>query len=427
MSSLNELICFGFVHKNENVYKLNIPQDVVIIIVIFCRISATKIYCLGNDKFGSKRLSTNSNVHYLEETSRVCSHPIIGLFPHYNDMVIRGINNEIYGSVSNQKGIIQKEFKDFDKDNHSVRIINKGSCANWNLVSFINRDNDKQMFYGFGEDHTYGCVQMENPKVFEALNNVFATQKIIEISTGYNHSLFLSSSGTVFAYGENDAGQCGKDPDNVEMVSSPEIIIFSSDSNDIHITSISTGGYHNLCIDNKHALWVFGDNGWEQLGVGADYNAEDCIYSPMINPYMKDIKIAECGMRHSLCINMNGKAFTFGYGYNGQCGNGKQGPYNTLSAPYCINDKYNNFENKKFKIGSCGGYHTVLLCLEDQTLYGFGKNNYHQCGNFKTQTNQLSPYGFGKREIGIDDDHNCGDIVNVKCTQKGTIIVCDGV
>jgi alpha-tubulin suppressor-like RCC1 family protein len=89
----------------------------------------------------------------------------------------------------------------------------------------------------------------------------------------------------------------------------------------------------------------------------------------------KKIIQISCGDYHSTALSENGEVFSWGGGgqYNrGQCGHGD---LKEVESPKRID----YFKHKKVIKVQCGGYHTIVLC-NDNNLYGFGKSTYGQCG-----------------------------------------------
>ncbi len=82
-----------------------------------------------------------------------------------------------------------------------------------------------------------------------------------------------------------------------------------------------------------------------------------------------------CGDYHSTALAETGEVFSWGGGgqYNrGQCGHGD---LKEVEAPKRIDF----FKHRRVSKVVCGGYHTIVLC-QDNTLHGFGKGTYGQCG-----------------------------------------------
>ena len=87
---------------------------------------------------------------------------------------------------------------------------------------------------------------------------------VTAVAAGYLHSLFLKSDGSVWAMGWNSSGQLGGGTHN--NANQPEQIVASS------VTAISAELYHSLFLKMDGILWAMGNDGSGQLG---DAFAED--------------------------------------------------------------------------------------------------------------------------------------------------------
>ena len=135
-------------------------------------------------------------------------------------------------------------------------------------------------------------------------------------------------------------------------------------------------------MDKNGGVWGFGGNECGQLGLGVDYKAVYAVGNATKNPYLNGIKFIQCGFDFSLCIDKDGKAYTFGYNGSGECGAGHT---DNIDIPFCIQSK-EELDGVVFVSGSCGHEHTVLI-TKDNNLYGFGDNYFHQIGQFIQEMN----------------------------------------
>lgn len=79
------------------------------------------------------------------------------------------------------------------------------------------------------------------------------------------------------------------------------------------IVQISCGNYHSLCLDNQGRVWSFGSNYHYQLGL------QD-IHVGSIPVLIHDLeRIIQVSARHdhSLCLDNQGRVWSFGYGVSG--------------------------------------------------------------------------------------------------------------
>ena len=317
------------------------------------------------------------------------------------------------------------------------------------IVYKKSNDPQEQVFYGLGcNDHQQlgfiNNINAQNPIYYGApiklpvLNELFVDIKIVQISTGETHSLFLTDAGDVYSCGYNISGQCGhKVADNNDYI--PPTLIKEFADNDVHITQVSSGLVHNLCVDDDQKVRVFGVNSHGQLGLDKGYKASDprtgadgigaekqFVDVPVMNPFLEDIKFIDCGDDHSLCIDDNGKAFTFGKNRYGRCGNGTMGTNAKVIKPFCVNSlKGLGLETVVFGSGSCGPEHTMLvITYPENMICGFGCNHDSQIGAKVGDywVNTTLPYGNRKRDIGVDES---ADIVKVVCDRNVTIVCCE--
>jgi alpha-tubulin suppressor-like RCC1 family protein len=141
-----------------------------------------------------------------------------------------------------------------------------------------------------------------------------------------------------------------------------------------YINKVSCGNNHiALVIDNE--LYLSGNNGHGQLGVGHTYSLKMLSKNRKLN----NVTNVECGYEHTMIIS-DGKLYGFGFNNHGQLGILKI--YKNVLSPYIVEHYYDEFNNKKIlestkitKI-SCGGFHSTFIM--DGMLYTFGSNIYNQ-------------------------------------------------
>jgi alpha-tubulin suppressor-like RCC1 family protein len=182
---------------------------------------------------------------------------------------------------------------------------------------------------------------------------------IIQVATGHFHSLCLDSQGTVWSFGKNDFGQLGlgdiQPRDFQSLIPGLE-----------NIVQITAGTNHSLCLDNQGHVWSFGNNNFGQLGLGGNKYI-DGSYSnkhPTMIADLENIIQISAGNDHSLCLDTEGKVWSFGGNAIGQLG--LKTNVDT-STPTMISNLNNIIQI------SGGGYYS--LCLDNQgRVWGFGSN-----------------------------------------------------
>jgi alpha-tubulin suppressor-like RCC1 family protein len=122
---------------------------------------------------------------------------------------------------------------------------------------------DKQgLIFGFGRDKLgqLGLGDGEDRKVPTPL----MIHNIAMISAGAHHSLVLNSQGQVFSFGKNRRGQLGLG--HTGYVNLPTLIPGITDQ-EIYVIAISGGGNHSLLLTSTGQIYAFGRNKHGQLGL----------------------------------------------------------------------------------------------------------------------------------------------------------------
>jgi alpha-tubulin suppressor-like RCC1 family protein len=190
-------------------------------------------------------------------------------------------------------------------------------------------------------------------------------------SAGENHSLWIDTSGQLWAFGYNGNGQLGDG--STSNRTSPVQIKAGQDNDITRFRAVSAGGNHSLAIDADGNLWAWGYNAYGQLGDGTTSNR----VSPVNILPRKEIVAISAGVNHSMAIDGDGNLWTWGYNSNGQLGNGLK----TISnIPVQIKAGEDDTVTK-FKSISAGGSHSFAIDINNQ-LWAFGKNMDGQLGDF---------------------------------------------
>jgi tRNA A-37 threonylcarbamoyl transferase component Bud32 len=223
-------------------------------------------------------------------------------------------NENISKFIGNQNSIIESMIaKDLCKKN----IID----LSYGLCHYIARTIDNKI-YCWGNNFwsqlgnrrkDENPVQENNPELNELLSDL----NISVIKCGAHHSLALTQSGEVYAWGSNYWGQIGCG-DNFDKSIPTKVKAL----NDIKIKMISCGYNHSMALTKDGSVYSWGSNGYSQLGIS---NTKDSNTPKQIQ--MKDIIIDKitCGVYHSLLLTNNGVMYAFGSNFFGQIGNGMKG------------------------------------------------------------------------------------------------------
>lgn len=90
---------------------------------------------------------------------------------------------------------------------------------------------------------------------------------VVQVSTGASHTLCLSNSGDLFAFGDNSHGQLGLGSKALGNVLTPRRIDFLKG---LPIRAISCGAQHSVAVSWSGAVYAWGKNSYGQLGFGTN-------------------------------------------------------------------------------------------------------------------------------------------------------------
>ncbi|WP_395739382.1 choice-of-anchor D domain-containing protein [Prosthecobacter sp.] len=161
---------------------------------------------------------------------------------------------------------------------------------------------------------------------------VLSGKTVVVLTAGSGHALALCSDGTLYSWGYNGFGQLGNNSTSSSSV--PVAVISSGILSGKTVLSVKAGTYHNLalCSDGTIASWGYGGNG--QLGNGTTTNSSVPAGIVNIGALVgRTVTAVSAGLTHSLALCSDGTAATWGYNLNGELGNNS---LTTSSVPVLV-------------------------------------------------------------------------------------------
>jgi alpha-tubulin suppressor-like RCC1 family protein/putative cell wall-binding protein len=205
------------------------------------------------------------------------------------------------------------------------------------------------------DSNTNSLVPMEVP----GLNGIVA------ISAGYDFSLALKDDGTVYSFGSNQFSQLG---DNVlESRNTPTKIPGLNG-----IIAIAAGGTHALALRFDGSVFSWGSNSRGELGDSESTSS----YSPRMITALNNVTAIAAGLMHSLALTAEQKVYAWGDDSFGQLGDKKTTGYSNVPI------KVEGIENG-FRIAA--GYNSSFVISNQNLTYGFGDNSMNQINNTSVQ------------------------------------------
>lgn len=151
----------------------------------------------------------------------------------------------------------------------------------------------------------------ELPTVVQSLSAIC----VKAVTAGGAHTATVSDDGSVLTFGLNDRGQLGHSQESTEVLVPREVALPEP------AVSVAAGNHHTLCITESGNLWAWGCNREGQLGLGSLLIESP---EPRLVASLKDVKVTEvaAGAQHSLAVTSTGEVYSWGCGDSGRLGHG---------------------------------------------------------------------------------------------------------
>ncbi|BDR52198.1 hypothetical protein KIM372_01050 [Bombiscardovia nodaiensis] len=219
--------------------------------------------------------------------------------------------------------------------------------------------------WGYNQFGELGMGQMSEKQLTPTLVGIPAGERVTQVSAGYNHTLAVTASGNVYAWGRNDNGQLGSgnynnSPWPMQVASLPAG----------QIKQVAAGGYSSYALTTSGQLYSWGNDRWGQLGHGS--SGSTLSRPTIVNSSAGGFTQVSAGDYHVLALNGAGYAYSWGYNGRGQLGTGGYGNRSTPGPIYAP-------AGVTFSSISAGSAHNLAIAKNGQ-VYGWGRNEMGQLG-----------------------------------------------
>ena len=136
-----------------------------------------------------------------------------------------------------------------------------------------------------------------------------------QVSAGDYHSLGLTNDGAVYAWGDNWAGQLGDG--TTTSRTTPTLVTALSGQT---VTALAGGDSHSLAITSTDAVYAWGYSGYGQLGDGTTTSRSTPTLVTALSG--QTVTAVAAGYAHSLALTSTGAVYAWGNNGDGQLGDG---------------------------------------------------------------------------------------------------------
>ena len=293
----------------------------------------------------------------------------------------------------------------------------------------------------------------------------------VAASAGGAHTVLVGKDGAVYTCGLNDFGQLGHSFGAAKFVATPTKVegLPTHDP----VVAAAAGHFHTLCLTLSGEVWAFGKNDVSQCGLGAA-NAEHPSMAPSMAPTPRwlsslspdapggddrgPVVFVAAGARHSIAVTANGAVYTWGADFEGCLGHGGEtfrddasetktnaasteksflaSAYESLArfasrgatrgnSPRLIRSLADT--GVKATSASCGDAHSLVLD-DTGTVHAFGQGRFNQLGAGAEKNvawlETPTPISFQQGELSgsVVDCVSAGGNFNVAVTSDGRLL-----
>ncbi len=240
--------------------------------------------------------------------------------------------------------------------------------------------------YTFGENQFGQLGRAANSgtenanRVPERVSLPGASGQVVQIAAGYEHSLALTSTGQLYAFGGNRYGELGNVTNVGTQIPNPAPTPVPLPGASGQVVQIAAGVEESLALTSTGQLYAFGGNRYGELGRAAN------VETPLPNPTPVPVSLPAAagplrsiaaGAFHSLALTASGLIYAFGRNTSGQLGNAAGTGSETANAtPLAVTLAGANAP----AIGLAAGSAHSLAITASGELYSFGSNLDGQLG-----------------------------------------------
>ncbi|XP_011636945.1 probable E3 ubiquitin-protein ligase HERC4 isoform X1 [Pogonomyrmex barbatus] len=281
--------------------------------------SSERMFCWGSTIHGELGLGgiEDENIFMPREVDFAQANDIEQIACGQNYTVIITNDGQVYSCGNNDYG--QLGYETARKKLQLIPgldafVFRKIACGNHHTLA-VNEWG--QLFsWGCNINGQLGLNIIETTERIPRMVKALATKVVVQIACGVEHSIALTNDGELYAWGSNKEGQLGLGSYTVTEIKPKRITSLAA----VPLAFIACGGYHTIVISKSGAVFAWGRNNFGQLGLNdTEQKNLPCQLRTLRNAR---VCYAACGEDFSVFLTMDGGVFTCGAGMYGQLGHG---------------------------------------------------------------------------------------------------------
>ena len=201
---------------------------------------------------------------------------------------------------------------------------------------------------------------------------------VTQVAAGGAYSLAVTASGQLYAFGDNQAGELGSSANNVPNPT-PTLVGLPGEIGPV--TQVAAGEFHSLVVTASGQLYAFGENFFGELGSSANSGTGTPNPTPTLVRLPGEVgpvtQVAAAG-DHSLAVTASGQLYAFGqndFGQLGSSANSGTGTPNPTPTLVTLPGEVGPVTQV-----AAAGDHSLAVTASGQ-LYAFGDNVFGQLGS----------------------------------------------
>jgi alpha-tubulin suppressor-like RCC1 family protein len=199
-----------------------------------------------------------------------------------------------------------------------------------------------------------------------------ASGGVVQAAGGERHTLALTSAGQLFAFGNNKYGQLGNATGINAETANPAPALVTLPGAVGAIVQVAAGEGHSLAVTASGQLYAWGLNDDGQLGTPTNAGGFEPTPTPaqvLLPGATAGVVQVAAGVDHTLAMTASGQVYAFGYDGDGQLGPGVT-PTEVVTTPTLVTLPPG--AGTPVRVGA-GGYTSFVITSTGQ-VYAFGYN-----------------------------------------------------